>query len=50
MRLVKAAAAVLFLLAVAGCASSPPPSGSATPWITAYGCDPLIAMRHGKSC
>ena len=47
MRLLKAALAVLFLVTVAGCAA---PSGTATPWITAYGCDPLIAMRFGKSC
>jgi hypothetical protein len=53
MRLLQTAAAVLFVLFVAGCASPPPPAapaGSATPWMTAAGCDAIIARRMGKSC
>ena len=45
-RLLHAAAALLLVLVATGCAT--PSSG--TPWMTAYGCDPLIAVRYGKSC
>jgi len=47
MKIVHAAAALLLVLATAGCAST---GSSGTPWMTAYGCDPLIAVRYGKSC
>jgi hypothetical protein len=64
MRLLQAAAALLFVLFAAGCAStpmapkpaatmSPAPSGtfvSMTPPMTTYGCDALIARRMGKPC
>jgi hypothetical protein len=63
MRLLQAAAALLFVLLVAGCASkpmapkpaatvTPAPTGPAnvTPPMTAYGCDAIIARRMGKSC
>jgi hypothetical protein len=50
MRLLRAAAAVLFVLFAAGCAKPPPPAESATPWMTAAGCDAIIARRMGKSC
>ncbi len=59
MRLLQAAAALLFVLLAAGCASkpaatvTPAPSGtvvSMTPPMTTYGCDALIARRMDKSC
>jgi hypothetical protein len=65
MRLLQAAAALLFvLLAAAGCASNPmapkpaatvtpAPSGTVvavTPPMTTYGCDALIALRMGRPC
>jgi PBP1b-binding outer membrane lipoprotein LpoB len=64
MKLLQAAAAVLFVLFVAGCATkpmapqpaaavTPAPSGtfvSMTPPMTTYGCDAVIARRMGKSC
>jgi hypothetical protein len=61
MKLLHAAAAVLFVIATAGCANKAltpvpmvpygaPAGESATPWMTAAGCDRDIASRHGKSC
>jgi hypothetical protein len=64
MRLLQAAAALLFVLLAAGCASNPmapkpaatvtpAPSGTdvaVTPPMTTYGCDALIALRMGRSC
>ena len=64
MRLLQAAAALLFVLLAAGCASkpmapkpaatvTPAPAGtvvSMTPPMTTYGCDALIALRMGRSC
>jgi PBP1b-binding outer membrane lipoprotein LpoB len=64
MRLLQAAAALLFVVLLAGCASNPmapkpaasvarAPSGTVvavTPPMTTYGCDALIARRMGRSC
>ena len=62
MKLLHAAAALLLVLSVAGCAgmapkpaatATPAPSGpvySVMPPMTMYGCDTLIAHRMGKPC
>jgi hypothetical protein len=61
MKLLHAAAALIFAASVAGCASKPmapvpmvpfgaPTAASQTPWMTAAGCDAIIARRFGKSC
>jgi hypothetical protein len=60
MRLLQAAAVLLFALAAAGCATKPMASAPPAPQPlgvvpvvvpqTAYGCDVLIAHRMGKSC
>jgi hypothetical protein len=55
--------AVLAALAAAlttGCASKPftgqhtpwpsPAGGSKSPWMTAYGCDAVVAARFGQKC
>jgi hypothetical protein len=59
MRLLQAAAALLFVLSVAGCATKPMaptpvasagPVYSVMPPMTTYGCDALISARMGKPC
>ena len=64
MRLLQAAAALLFVLLAGGCASNPmapTPAASVTPApsgtvvavappMTTYGCDAFIALRMGRSC
>jgi hypothetical protein len=60
MRLLQAAAVLLFALAAAGCATKPMASAPPAPQPlgvvpvavpqTTYGCDVLIAHRMGKPC
>ena len=61
MKFLHVAAALLIVLGTAGCANpamtpvpmvpyGAPSATSATPWMTAAGCDREIANRHGKAC
>jgi hypothetical protein len=61
MKFLRLAAFLVFAAVAAGCANpamtpvpmvpyGAPAATSSTPWMTAAGCDALIASRNGKSC
>jgi hypothetical protein len=61
MKLLQTVLAALFVVVAAGCASpamtpvpmvpyGAPSATSQSPWVTAAGCDALLARRMGKSC